>query len=76
MEKKPLLTIGNFSKKHLILFIIQPVTYFTTKAIKNKFDNEWSKYNLSNISQYFGYFLINFIFLILFRVNQMKKIIK
>ena len=76
MKKKPLLTIGNFSKKHLILFIIQPVTYFMDKAIKKKFDKEWSKYNLSNISKYFGYVFINSIFLILFRVNQMKKIIK
>ena len=73
MKKKPLLTIGNFSKKHLILFIIQPVTYFTTKAIKNKFDNEWSKYNLSNISKYFGYVFINSIFLILFRVKSDER---
>ena len=73
MKKKPLLTIGNFSKKHLILFIIQPVTYFMDKAIKKKFDKEWSKYNLSNISKYFGYVFINSIFLILFRVKSDER---
>ena len=67
MENKHLFSIGNISKKHLILFIIQPIAYFMNKKITKKFQKEWAQFKLKYISTYFGFLLINSIILILFR---------
>jgi hypothetical protein len=74
MEKKPLLTIGNFSKKHFILFIIQPITYFIKEPIEGKFKTEWSKFNLNNLALHFGYSFINSIILIIYRIKTGENI--
>ncbi len=63
-EKKRLFSLGYFSKKHCILFIIHPFCHVLYEFFLMKYEGEMT---IKYFSNYFGNILINGIMLIIYQ---------
>ena len=73
-EKKRLFSLGYFSKKHYILFILYPLCYHLNVKILDKNEGKLSEYeevlSLYYFSNYFDNILITGLILIIFRITN------
>ena len=73
-EKERLFSLGYFSKKHYILFILYPLCYHLHVKILDKNEGKLSEYeevlSLYYFSNYFGNILITGLILIIFRITN------
>ena len=70
-----LFKLGNISKKHFILYILSPFTYYFNNILLDncKQKNNWYTESLNYFSIYFGYTLIGLTLLIYVKIINLKE---
>ena len=75
-KRRSLFKLGNISRKHFILYILSPFTYYFNNKFSDyvKKENTWYNSSLNFFSIYLGYILIGGILLIYSKIINKKEI--